>query len=58
MNIKYYLKTKTYNQVEINDKLALKLNATAMDDFYNKAYINHLSTSYYTKGEVDLFSLI
>ncbi|MFM7990112.1 MAG: hypothetical protein ACKPKO_63435, partial [Candidatus Fonsibacter sp.] len=29
---KYYLKNETYNQTEINDKLALKLNATIIND--------------------------
>ncbi|MFM7987827.1 MAG: hypothetical protein ACKPKO_51795, partial [Candidatus Fonsibacter sp.] len=37
---KYYLKTETYNQTEIYNKLALKLNPSIIHDYYNKLYID------------------
>jgi len=47
----YYLKTETYNQTEIYDKLSLKLNASIINDYYNKLYINSLVSRYYLKTE-------
>ncbi|MFM7978156.1 MAG: hypothetical protein ACKPKO_02475, partial [Candidatus Fonsibacter sp.] len=48
---KYYLKTETYNQTEIYNKLALKLNATVINDYYNKLYIDTLIATYDLKTE-------
>ena len=45
------MKTETYNQTEINEKLALKLNASVINDYYNKLYIDSLISRYYLKTE-------
>ena len=44
-------KTETYNQTEINNKLALKLNASVINDYNNKLYIDILIAKYYLKTE-------
>ncbi|MFM7987826.1 MAG: hypothetical protein ACKPKO_51790 [Candidatus Fonsibacter sp.] len=45
------MKTETYNQMEIDNKLALKLNASIINDYYNKLYIDTLIAKYYLKTE-------
>ena len=42
----YYLKTETYNQTEIDDKLDLKLNASLISNYY-------LTTETYNQKEID-----
>ncbi|MFM7981083.1 MAG: hypothetical protein ACKPKO_17370, partial [Candidatus Fonsibacter sp.] len=49
--VNYYLNTETYNQTETNDKLSLKLNASIINDYYNKLYIDNLISNYYLKTE-------
>lgn len=43
-----------YNKTEVNERLALKANANALNDYYTENQINGiLSSNYYTKSVVD-----
>ena len=41
------MKSETFNQKEISDKLDLKLNASIINDYYNKLYIDDLIAKHY-----------
>ncbi|MFM7984430.1 MAG: hypothetical protein ACKPKO_34405 [Candidatus Fonsibacter sp.] len=45
------MKTETYNQTEIYNKLALKLNASVIANYYDRACIDTSIANYYNKSQ-------